>query len=72
MNTIITVKISRRPTSISNERNHFANAGSAAQVNAGPVAPNAGPVLPRAEIDVPIAVTKSRPTHCKTKTETTH
>lgn len=63
----ITVKISRRPTSMRNEANHLPMSGTLAHVNAGPVAPSAGPVLPRAEIVDPNAVSKDSPKHCMKK-----
>ena len=62
----MTVKISRRPTSMVNAKTHLLKSGKSAQVNAGPVMPRAGPQLPIADTDEPTAVGKSSP--CRTNT----
>ena len=62
-----TVKISKRPISITKVATHFANAGKAAYVPpSGANCPIVTPMLPIAEIAVPIDTSKSKPVAQKT------
>ena len=67
-----TVKISKRPISITKVATHFANAGKAAYVPpSGANCPIVTPMLPIAEIAVPIDTSKSKPVAQKTMVAST-
>jgi len=65
-----TVKISKRPISMTNVSTHLPTAGKLANVLAGPYCPTAGPILPIALTDDESASLKSTPKAQKNRVAT--